>query len=274
MNIDAHQHFWQYDPEKDAWIDETMQTIRRDFMPSDLQTVLENNGMDGCVAVQASQSEEETLFLLECARQNPFIKAVVGWADLQAENIKEVLARFSEDPGFRGVRHVVQGEPDDFMFRPAFRRGIAELEPQGLTYDILVYARQLPAAIDLVREFPAQRFVLDHIAKPVISAGPDKEWTENMRLLAQCDNVYCKLSGMVTETRNWKWQQDDFTPFLEIVTETFGTDRLMYGSDWPVCLLAAEYEKVLKIVRDFYSESELPKVMGQNAIRFYGIPEE
>ncbi|MGS2761588.1 amidohydrolase family protein [Sinomicrobium sp. M5D2P9] len=274
MNIDAHQHFWQYHPEKDAWIDETMETIRRDFMPSDLQPVLENNGMDGCVAVQASQSEEETVFLLECARQNPFVKAVIGWVDLQAENVKGALTRFSEDPRFRGVRHVVQGEPDDFMFRPAFRKGIAELEPMGLTYDILVYARQLPAAIDLVRKFPEQRFVLDHIAKPAISAGPDKEWTENIHLLAQSDNVYCKLSGMVTETANRKWQQDDFTPFLEIVTEAFGTDRLVYGSDWPVCLLAAEYDKVLKIVRDFYSESELPKIMGQNAIGFYGIPEK
>ncbi|WP_268225075.1 amidohydrolase family protein [Sinomicrobium oceani] len=271
MYIDSHQHFWQYHPEKDAWIDKTMQAIRRDFMPSDLEPVLHANGVSGCVAVQASQSEEETSFLLECADKNPFIKAVVGWADLQGDNIKETLLRFSEHNRFRGVRHVVQGEPDDFMYRPAFRRGIEELEPLGLTYDILVFARQLPAAIDLVRRFPKQRFVLDHIAKPVISAEPEKAWADHIRILAGHDNVCCKVSGMVTEATDRTWKQEEFTPFMEVVTEAFGTDRVMYGSDWPVCLLAASYAEVINIVRAFYSEDELPKVMGKNAADFYGI---
>ncbi|UGU16602.1 amidohydrolase family protein [Sinomicrobium kalidii] len=271
MFIDAHQHFWQYDPERDAWIDDTMKVIRRDFMPSDLKPVLEANEMDGCVAVQADQSEDETEFLLECAARNPFVKAVVGWADLRAENVAESLARFSENLLFKGVRHIVQGEADDFMLRQGFRKGIGALEPFGLTYDILVYARQLPAAVDLVRKFPRQRFVLDHIAKPEISGRPDPEWTKNIRELAKSENVYCKLSGMVTETDNFSWKQEDFTPFLDIVTEAFGTDRLMFGSDWPVCLVAAEYKEVLKIVREYFSQSELPEIMGQNAMQFYGI---
>lgn len=272
MKIDAHQHFWQYDPERDTWIDETMQVIRRDFLPSDLQPVLEENRMDGCVAVQAGQSEDETEFLLKCAVENPFVKAVVGWVDLRSENVSGSLARFSGDPLFRGVRHIVQAEPDDFMLREDFRKGIGALEPFGLTYDILVYARQLPAAVDLVRRFPDQRFVLDHIAKPEISKGPDPEWTKNIRQLAESENVYCKLSGMVTETDNFKWEQEDFTSFLDIVTEAFGTDRLMFGSDWPVCLLSGTYGEVLKIVKDHFSRDELPKIMGENTAQFYGIP--
>lgn len=272
MKIDAHQHFWQYNPERDTWIDDTMQVIRRDFMPSDLRPVLEKNGVDGCVAVQADQSENETEFLLKCAAENSFVKAVVGWVDLRSENVSESLARFSANPLLKGIRHIVQGEPDDFMLREDFRKGIGALEPFGLTYDILVYARQLPAAVDLARKFPGQPFVLDHIAKPEISKGPDPEWTKNILQLAESENVYCKLSGMVTETDNFNWRQEDFTPFLDIVTEAFGTDRIMFGSDWPVCLLSCSYEEVLKIVRDYFSDDELSKVMGRNAMNFYGIP--
>ncbi|MBC9798106.1 amidohydrolase family protein, partial [Sinomicrobium weinanense] len=228
--------------------------------------------MDGCVAVQADQSEEETEFLLKCAAENPFVKAVVGWVDLLSEDVSTSLARFSGNPLFRGVRHIVQAEPDDFMLREDFRKGIGALGAFGLTYDILVYARQLPAAVDLVRRFPRQRFVLDHIAKPEISGGLDKEWTKNIRRLAESENVYCKLSGMVTETDNFTWKQEDFTPFLDTVTEAFGTNRLMFGSDWPVCLISCGYGEVLKIVKDYFSPDELPEIMGKNAVQFYGIP--
>ncbi|RAV30653.1 amidohydrolase [Sinomicrobium soli] len=271
MYIDAHQHFWQYDPQRDGWIDDSMKAIRRDFMPSDLKPVLREHGIQGCIAVQASQSEDETRFLLECAREHAFIKGVTGWVDLLSDKAGERLEHFSENVFFRGVRHIVQAEPDGFMSRPDFRRGITALKDFGLTYDILVHAHQLPEAIALVRQFPAQPFVLDHIAKPAVSKGVDRIWAGHIRELAQCGNVYCKVSGMVTETEGYCWEQGDFEPFLEAVTEAFGTDRIMFGSDWPVCLVAARYGEVVRLVRNFYSEDELPGIMGQNAVKFYGI---
>lgn len=206
--IDAHQHFWIFDPIRDAWIDESMEVIRRDFLPADLEPILKENGIDGSVVVQADQSEYETNFLLDLAAENSFIKGVVGWVDLQAENIVERLTHFSLNPWFKGVRHIAQGEADDFLMRANVQRGISCLSKFNLTYDILVFQHQLPAAIDLVRQFPEQHFVLDHMAKPKFSKGLNLEWKTNIQTLAKHPNVFCKLSGMVTETDNFQWEKE------------------------------------------------------------------
>lgn len=272
--IDAHQHFWQFDPIRDAWIDETMQVIRRDFLPKDLQPILAANEVAGCVAVQADQSEMETNFLLDLAVKHAFIKGVVGWVDLLDKRVGERLVYFSDNPLFKGVRHIAQGEADDFLLRRDFQEGISQLANYGLTYDILVYAHQLPAAIQLVKKFPNQKFVLDHIAKPKISKGLDEVWATNIKALAECPNVSCKLSGMVTETTNFEWAKEDFYPFLGVVLAAFGVNRVMYGSDWPVCLLAADYQEQIGIVESYistFSQSEQDKIMGDNAIAFYNL---
>ena len=277
MKIDAHQHFWKFDPVRDAWIDDTMSVIQRDFLPEDLQPLLIENGIDGCVAVQADQSETETEFLLALAAKNQFIKGVVGWIDLQKENVEERLAHYAQNPLFKGVRHIAQGEADDFLLGTDVQRGIGLLAQYDLTYDILIFARQLPAAIELVKAFPKQKFVLDHLAKPQISKGLDKEWQTNIAALAEHPNVLCKLSGMVTETDDFKWKKSDFTPFLDVILTSFDTNRVMYGSDWPVCLLAANYPEQLNILQEYIadlSESEQSKIMGGNAVSFYNLKME
>lgn len=277
MRIDAHQHFWIFDPIRDAWIDDTMSVIQRDFLPKDLERLLSANDMDGCVAVQADQSEIETEFLLDLAVKNDFVKGVVGWVDLRKGNVDERLAHYAQNDFFKGVRHIAQGEDDDFLVRPDVQKGISYLAKHGLTYDILVFARQLPAAIELAKAFPQQKFVLDHIAKPQISKGLDADWQANITTLAKCQNVLCKLSGMVTETSDYVWQKSDFTPFLDFVFACFGVDRVMYGSDWPVCLLAADYRAQLNILQEYisdFSESEQSKIMGLNAASFYDLKSE
>ena len=274
MKIDSHQHFWQFDPVRDAWIDDTMSVIQRDFLPEDLQPLLTENSIDGCVAVQADQSETETEFLLALAAKNEHIKGVVGWIDLRKENAEERLAHYAKNSLFKGVRHIAQGEADDFLLRKDVQRGIGLLAKYNLTYDILVFARQLPAAIELVKAFPQQKFVLDHLAKPQISKGLDKTWQANIAALAAHPNVFCKLSGMVTETENFKWKKSDFIAFLDVIFSSFGTDRLMYGSDWPVCLLAADYAAQLDILQAYiadFSELEKAKIMGGNAASFYDL---
>lgn len=274
MKIDSHQHFWQFDPVRDAWIDDTMAVIQRDFLPMDLKPILTETRIDGCVAVQADQSETETEFLLALAAKNEFVKGVVGWVDLRKENAEKRLTHYAENPLFKGVRHIAQGEPDDFLLRTNVQRGIGFLAQYGLTYDILVFARQLPAAIELVKAFPQQKFVLDHLAKPKFSKGLNKEWQTQIAALAENPNVFCKLSGMVTETDDFKWKKSDFTPYLDVIFTSFGTDRVMYGSDWPVCLLAADYGAQLNILQEYianFSESEQSKVMGKNAISFYNL---
>lgn len=275
MIIDAHQHFWQFDPVRDAWITEDMQTIRKDFLPADLAPVLKANGVEGCVAVQADQSEAETEFLLQLARENSFIKGVVGWVDLRAANIKSRLEHFTQFPALKGFRHIVQGEPDkNFLLREDFCKGIAALAEYDFTYDILVYPHQLPAVAEFVKKFKDQPLVLDHLAKPDFETGELKGWEQHIRDIARYKNVYCKLSGMVTEADLQNWKQEDFTPFLEVALEAFGPDRLMFGSDWPVCLLAAEYEEVLGIVQHFVSKlsaAEQQQIMGGNAVEFYKL---
>jgi L-fuconolactonase len=272
--IDSHQHFWEYDPGEYPWI-KTDWPIRRSFLPSDLGPLLRKNGFDRCVAVQARQSLRETEWLLELAEKNPFIAGVVGWVDLRSPDIAKQLGSFRGNSKLVGVRHVVQDEPDDrFMLRDDFLRGIALLPEFELAYDILIFPKQLPAAIELVRRFPEQRFVLDHIAKPFIKDQQLEPWRTQIRDLAKGPNVFCKLSGMVTEALWQAWQSADFRPYLDVVWEAFGPDRLMIGSDWPVCLLSGDYDRTMNVIKDFFqpfAAAEREKVLGANAIRFYRL---
>ena len=275
MKIDAHQHFWKYSPETHGWISEEMKVLKSDFLPEHLAPLLKETGFDGCVAVQASQSNAENDFLLDLADKSDIVKGVVGWLDLQGENLNEELAKYSQHPKFCGLRHIVQDEPDDrFLLRDQFMQGIAQLKKYGLTYDILVFERQLPAAVEFAKAFPEQPFVLDHIAKPLIAKGEIDAWEKHIRELATCQNVSCKLSGMVTEA-NWKnWKVEDFEPYLKVIFESFGADRLMIGSDWPVCLLAGQYSVVMQIVIDYISnlsEDQKAGILGGNATKFYNL---
>jgi len=274
MKIDAHQHFWKYDPVRDSWIEDNMKALRRDFLPKDLAPILENNDIDGCIAIQADQSEHETEFLLSLAKNNPFIKGVVGWVDLRADNIEERLPHYSSNNLLKGVRHIVQAESDDFMLEEKFQYGISLLTQFKLTYDILVLSPQLPATIQFVNKFPSQKFVIDHMAKPNIKKGEMVPWKKNMEELAKSKNVFCKVSGLVTEA-DWKnWKKQDFTKYLDVIFNAFGVDRILYGSDWPVCKLAAEYHQQLKIIESYissFSIKDKKKIMGENTIRFYNI---
>lgn len=274
MIIDSHQHFWKYDPVRDSWIDSTMKIIQRDFLPRDLKPILIENNVDGCIAVQADQSEYETAFLLDLAAKNNFIKGVVGWVDLCDSNVQKRLEQFDQNKLFKGVRHILQTEKEDFILDRAFINGIQRLAPLNLTYDLLVLPHQLENTTILVSKFSNQKFVLDHIAKPPIKSAGIKNWKLGIEKLAKCPNAYCKLSGLVTEADWSSWKQEDFTPYIDIVFEAFGTDRILFGSDWPVCLLAGSYAKTKKIVTSYIkqlSDTEKAKIMGLNAIDFYGI---
>jgi L-fuconolactonase len=272
--IDSHQHFWKFNPVRDSWITEKMSTIQRDFLPDDLAPILKENNVDGCVAVQADQSEQETIFLLELAAKNDFIKGVVGWVDLKSEKIKDKLSFYTRFPKLKGFRHIVQAEPDGFLLQKNFIAGIHSLREYNFTYDILVYARQLDEVILFVQKFPDQKFVLDHIAKPSIKKKEFEQWAKRISVLADFQNVHCKISGMVTEA-DWKnWKPIDFKPYLDFVFNAFGAHRLMYGSDWPVCLVAASYKQQIAIVNEYVSKlsvDEKEMVMGGNAIRFYNL---
>lgn len=275
MIIDAHQHFWKYHPVKDAWITDDMKVIQADFLPGDLLPVLQQNGVDACVAVQADQSEAETQFLLELAAAHPFVKGVVGWVDLRAANLEEQLQHYTQYTRLKGFRHIVQGEPDpNFLLKEEFCNGIRALQPYNFTYDILVYPIQLPAVKKFVQLFPQQKLVIDHMAKPYCKTGEIAEWEKSMRAIAKSSNVYCKISGLVTEAHWQQWTPATFAPYLEVVLEAFGPQRLMYGSDWPVCLVAAQYAQVKNIVTDCISrlsKAEQAAIMGGNAAAFYQL---
>jgi L-fuconolactonase len=274
QKIDSHQHFWQYHAVKHDWIDDAMAVIRKDFLPADLQPVLQQHNMEGCIAVQADQTEAETDFLLALQKDNDFIKGIVGWVDLRARNITERLSHYKQFDAVKGFRHVLQGEVPEFMLQQNFLRGIEALKPFDFTYDILIFPYQLAAAITLVQHFPEQKFVIDHIAKPYIKAGLIGEWKHAMKSIAQYPNVYCKISGMVTEADHKIWKKDNFTPYLDAVVEAFGTNRIMFGSDWPVCLVAASYGKMMDIVKDYFSyfsEMEQNNFFGNNASVFYNL---
>jgi L-fuconolactonase len=275
MKIDAHQHFWAYNVNDYGWMGPGMEILKKNHLPNHLQPLLEKTGIDGTVAVQARQIIEETRWLLELARQYPFIKGVVGWVDLRSPQLDEQLTLFKAQPKFRGVRHVIHDEPDDaFMLLDDFIRGIGMLAEFDLTYDLLLFPKHLPAAYELVSKFPAQPFVVDHIAKPLIKDGIQEPWATDLRRLAENPNVYCKVSGMVTEA-DWRaWQPADFQPYLDIVFEAFGPERIMLGSDWPVCTVAGSYTDIVSIIVDYiqqFSADEQAGVLGRNAMKFYGL---
>jgi L-fuconolactonase len=275
MRIDAHQHFWRYDPAEYGWIDESMGVLRRDFLPGDLEPLLAGAGFDRCVAVQARQTLEETRFLLALAERHPSIAGVVGWVDLRSPEARAQLESFGRHPKLVGIRHIVQGEPDDhFLLRPEFGRGIALLEDFGLAYDILIYPRHLPVAAEFVARFPGQRFVLDHLAKPEIKAGEIRDWERGLRALAAFSHVWAKLSGLVTEADWSGWSPAQMRPYLDVAFDAFGPERLMIGSDWPVCTLAAGYDRTLALVMDYLEDrpaAEKEAVLGGNAARFWRL---
>lgn len=271
--IDTHVHFWKYDRKRDAWMDD-MKVLQQDYVPQTIESTLRRNEVDGCIAVQADQSEVETRFLCELAKTHPFIKGVVGWVDLRADNVEERLQHFSEYTAIKGYRHIVQGEPNDFLLRKDFQRGVKALKTFNYTYDILIYHYQLKPALEFVSLLPDQKMVIDHCAKPDIRHKEIDEWARLMREIARYPNIYCKLSGLFTEA-NWKtWSAGDFYPYLDVVFEAFGTGRLMFGSDWPVILVSGMYvqwKSLLEKYMENFEEEDREKVFGGNAIQFYHL---
>lgn len=275
LKIDAHQHFWIYDEVRDSWISADMAVLRADFMPPQLLPELQQNHFDGCVVVQSDQSQAENLFQLKNAEAHDFVKGVVGWVDLRSEDIDDQLSALSGYDKLKGFRHILQGEPDRaLMLKPEFLNGIGKLKRFGYTYDILIFPDQLKYAAEFAARFPDQPFVLDHIAKPDIKNGRIEEWKKDIEALAKYENVYCKVSGMVTEADHKNWKREDFNPYLDVVFEAFGIDRLMYGSDWPVCLLAGSYQQVLDVMEGYTSKlsaNEQAMFWGGNATKFYNL---
>ena len=273
--IDTHQHFWKYNSEDLSWVTDDMSVIRKDFLPEDLYPILEKNNVHGCVAVQVNQTEEENNFFLDFAEKFDFIKGIVGWIDLMAEDIEGKLAYWNQRKKLKGFRHILQGEKDRaFMLQPSFKNGISLLNKFDFTYDILIFPDQLQFALELVKLFHSQKFVIDHLAKPYIKQKEIQQWKKDIGGFKTCQNVYCKISGMVTEA-DWKDHSlQTFRPYIDVVTETFGTKRIMFGSDWPVCLVAGSYEKVLQIVRDYFSSFSLDEqedIFSNNAVEFYDL---
>jgi len=275
MRIDAHQHFWRYNASEYDWIDDSMACLRRDFLSEDLRLELDAAGFDGAIAVQTRQTLEETRWLLELAATAPCVLGIVGWVDLRSPDVRPQLSEFVGNPKFLGVRHIVQSEPDDhFLLQPEFLRGVGALEEFDLTYDILIYPRHLPVAAEFVKRFPRQRFVLDHLAKPPIKSGNLHPWESGVRELAKHQNVFCKLSGLVTEADRNDWKPPHIKPYLDVALECFGPDRLMIGSDWPVCMVAASYSQVMKLVVEYldpYPEGVRNAVLGGNAEKFWKL---
>jgi L-fuconolactonase len=276
MRIDAHQHYWQYEAAAYGWIDDSMAPLRRDFLPEEARCETERAGFEAAVAVQARQTLEETRWLLELADAHPFIAGVVGWVDLRSPDARAQLERFARHPRLVGMRHIVQGEPDDrFLLGEDFGRGIALLEPFDLAYDILIYPRHLPVAAEFVRRFERQRFVLDHLAKPEIRMGEIRQWSRELRRLAQAPNVCAKLSGLVTEAHWSGWTAEQIRPYLDVAFECFGPERLMIGSDWPVCTVAGDYGRTMRVVLDYVGgrpAAEQEAVLGGTAARLWRLP--
>ena len=275
MRIDTHQHFWIYDKDRDSWITEEMSVIQRNFLPNDISQTLKNNNIDGVVAVQASQSHQETYFLTELSQVYKMIKGVVGWVDLRSSQIEAYLEEFRKHDIIKGFRHVIEGEPDgDFLIKDDFLRGIESLTAFDYTYDLLIRPHHYQSTLECVRSNPNQKFMLDHMAKPSIKTKEFEDWAVFIEALSNFPNVYCKISGLVTEA-DWKnWELDHFTPYINHVINSFGKDRICFGTDWPVCLIAASYEQCIEIVqakmKDFTSE-ELEQFWGLNAVKFYNL---
>ena len=273
--IDSHHHLWQYTASEYGWINDSMQSIQRDFLPDDLDAALRSANIDGAVTVQTQHSLEETNWLLSLAEQSSLIKGVVGWADLASTAFEEQLSVLRRRPKLRGLRHIIQGEPDDnFILRADFNHGITRLLPTGLVYDVLIFERHLPQAIKFVDRHPSQVFVVDHVAKPRIKESQLEPWARNIRALAERENVFCKVSGMVTEADWSNWTEGDLRPYWEIVLESFGPQRLMFGSDWPVCLVASAYAQWVEVVQHWTSEfstTERDRLFGGTASEVYGL---
>jgi L-fuconolactonase len=276
MTIDAHHHFWRYHPDEFGWINDELAAIRRDFLPEHLCAEIGAAGVAGVISVQARQTVAETAWLLELAAQHDFIRGVVGWVPLAGPTVRADLERFAAAPKFRAVRHVLQGESDErFMLRADFNAGIQALREFGLAYDLLILDRQLPPTIEFVDRHPEQVFVLDHIAKPKIGLNQLSPWREEITRLAERPNVYCKLSGLVTEADFTAWTEEQLSPYLDTVLEAFGPRRLMFGSDWPVCLVACGYARWAALVREFIgdlSPAEQARILGGTAAEAYALP--
>lgn len=275
MIIDTHHHLWNYNPVEFDWIDDEMAAIRKSFLPVDLQATLPNTGVEGVVTVQARQSLEETNWLLKLASENDFIKGVVGWVPLADESIQQILEEYKSSPWLKGVRHVVQGEPDpEFILGKDFNKGISLLKNYNLVYDILIFEHQLANTIRFVDQHPEQQFVVDHIAKPKIKKNELELWAKNVKELAKRENVSCKISGMVTEADYKLWTEEQLNPYFETILEAFGSSRLLFGSDWPVCLVATNYSNWLELVKKTisnFSKEEQDFILYKNAQRIYNI---
>jgi L-fuconolactonase len=275
MRIDAHQHFWVYNQREYAWIDDSMALLRRDFLPNDLKPELERNGFQGSVVVQARQTLEETRWLLELATDASFILGVVGWVDLQSPDVRSQLKALAANPKLVGIRHIAQSEPNErFLLQPEFLRGVSLLAEFDLAYDILIYPKHLSVAAEFVRRFPQQRFVLDHLAKPLIKSGNLHPWKLGMRELGTFPNVFCKLSGLVTEGDWENWKPEHIAPYIDVALESFGPGRLMIGSDWPVCTLAASYTRTINLVESYFSRHPTEvqaAILGGNAQQFWNL---
>lgn len=275
FKIDAHHHLWNFDPKEYPWIDERMQVLRRSFLPPDLQKEIAMAGIDACIPVQARQTLEETHWLLSLAKQHNFIKGVVGWVPLADPNVQAFLDQVASHPKLCGFRHVLQDEPDEnYILRADFNRGIRELAPHNLTYDILIFERHLPQTIRFVDQHPNQRFVIDHLAKPRVRDEEISPWREHIHELARRPNVYCKVSGLATEADHQSWTEEQLRPYLDTVLQTFSAKRLMFGSDWPVCLLALSYGRWVSVVQNFadrLSETEQQQLWAGTAIEAYNL---
>jgi L-fuconolactonase len=275
VKIDAHHHLWRYNAAEYEWLNDEMKSLRRDFLPKDLMAELAGAGIDGTVAVQARQTLDETRWLLDQADECEAIRGVVGWAPIAGEEFPGVMEEFERRTKLKGLRHVIQAEPDEnYILRADFNAGIEVMQGSGLVYDILIYERHLPQTIEFVDEYPDQVFVLDHIAKPQIAAGVMEPWIENLHELALRQNVWCKVSGLVTEA-DWKnWNLDTLRPYLDTVVDAFGPDRLMAGSDWPVCLVATQYTAWFELLGSYFagfSENERDAIFGGTATKVYGL---
>jgi L-fuconolactonase len=275
QKIDAHHHLWRFTPQEFDWLEGSLEPLRRDFLPPDLAAAMNSAGIDGAVAVQARQTLEETHWLLQLAAETPLIRGVVGWAPLADESFSVTLAALLEHSRLKGLRHIIQGEPDaDFILRKDFNAGIRLLKDTGLVYDILIFERQMPQTIRFVDQHPEQIFVLDHVAKPRIAAGRLEPWATNLRELARRPNIFCKLSGMVTEADPKRWTAEQLTPYFDVAVESFGPARLLAGSDWPVCLAGTSYAGWFDVLREFfkhYSNTEQAAIFGETATSVYSL---
>lgn len=272
--IDTHVHFWQYNEVRDAWIDDTMHVLRNDFLPKDIDPLLAQNNVEGIVVVQADQSVDETNFLVHLAKNYTKILGVVGWIDLLQNNFEENLMQFDQHKVIKGWRHIVQAEPTGFMQNPTFVKNVRTLGQHNYTYGILVYHFQLPEVLDFVKQLPNQHLILNHLGKPDLKSLAFDQWKKQISAIAKHENVYCKLSGLVTEAHVGQWTKEMFVPYLDLVVEQFGVDRIMFGSDWPVMLLNSNYAEWLNIIKEYttqFSAVEQDKILAKNAVKCYNL---